>query len=363
MSPPPPNGRSAFAWLRAELFASPTHALLTLLVAAVLAWLVPRFIDWALVNAVFAADAATCRAIEHAGACWGVIAEKGRAILFGRYPYEEHWRPALALALFAGLAIVSGAPRAWRAWLPVAWGVGVAAFVLLMGGGVAGLAPVATSRWGGLPLTVMLSVASLALAFPLAVALALGRRSSLPVVRSVCAVYIEIVRGVPLISVLFVASFVLPLMLPEQARLDVLVRVLIGITLFAAAYLAEVIRGGLQSVPAGQVAAARSLGMRWLQIQRDVVLPQALRAAVPALMNSFIGTFKDSSLVIIVSLYELTGALTLALGGDPTWRPFYLEGYLFVAAIYWLVCFTMSRYSRWVERRLGSAAHVPQDMG
>jgi general L-amino acid transport system permease protein len=182
--------------------------------------------------------------------------------------------------------------------------------------------------------------------------LALGRRSRWPVARSVCATYIELVRGVPLISVLFMASFMLPLLLPPGLQLDVMLRVLVGITLFTAAYLAEVVRGGLQAVPAGQLLAARALGLGTWQVQRYIVLPQALRATVPALVNSFIGTFKDTSLVAIVSLYELTGGLMLALGGDPTWRPFYLEGYLFIGAVYWVFCFAMSRYSRWIEGRL-----------
>jgi general L-amino acid transport system permease protein len=225
-------------------------------------------------------------------------------------------------------------------------------FVALMRGGVAGLEIVPSSRWGGLPLTLLLSLFSLGVAFPLGVLLALGRRSPWPVVRSVCITYIELIRGVPLISVLFMASFMLPLLLPQGWQLDVLLRVLVGITLFSAAYLAEVVRGGLQAVPVGQLLAARAMGLRAWQVQRYIVLPQALRSVVPALMNTFIGNFKDSSLVVIVSLYELTGALTLALGGDPTWRPFYLEGYLFIAFVYWAFCFAMSRYSRWIEGRL-----------
>src|SRR5205823_5197889 len=331
--------RSAWHWARDELFGGVGNTLLTIGVAALLAWAVPRFVNWALVHAVFRADAGACRAIEHAGACWGVIAEKLRAIVFGRYPYELQWRAAAGLAVLGALLGVSAWPRAWRGWLPLAWIAGLALVVALMGGGAAGLDRVPTSRWGGLPLTLLLAIASLAIAFPLGIALALGRRSRWPVVRSVCTTYIELIRGVPLISVLFMASFMLPLLLPPQLQLDVLLRVLVGVTLFSAAYLAEVVRGGLQAVPEGQLLAARAMGLSIWQVQRFIVLPQALRATVPALVNSFIGTFKDTSLVEIVSLYELTGALTLALGGDPTWRPFYLEGYLFIAAIYWMFCF------------------------
>jgi general L-amino acid transport system permease protein len=338
---------------RNALFGSIGNTLLTLAIVALLAWAVPKLVGWVLLHAVFHADADACRAAEHAGACWGVIAEKHRAILFGRYPYEQQWRPLVALLLFAVLSGASMVPRWWGRWLIVAWPLALAGFVLLMRGGVAGLDVVPSSRWGGLPLTLLLSVVSLALAFPLGVALALARRSAWPVLRSLSATYIELVRGVPMISVLYMASFMLPLLLHGR-EIDVLLRVLVGITFFTAAYLAEVVRGGLQAVPEGQRLAARAMGLRPWQVQRFIVLPQALRAVVPALMNSFIGTFKDTSLVVIVSLYELTGALTLALGGDPTWRPFYLEGYLFIAFIYWVLCFGMSRYSRWIEGRLNA---------
>jgi general L-amino acid transport system permease protein len=223
-----------------------------------------------------------------------------------------------------------------------------------MGGG-AGLSPVTTDLWGGLPLTVLLTVGSLVLAFPLSILVALGRRSSMPALRTLCVAYVELVRGVPLISVLFMASFMFPLFMPPGHSPDVLVRVIIGITLFAAAYMAEIVRGGLQSVERGQVEAAASIGLTWWQAQRKIVLPQALAAVVPAIMNNFISLFKDTSLVTIVSLYELTGALSLALDSDPNWRPFKIEGYLFIAAIYFGFCFAMSRYSLRVERRLAAA--------
>jgi general L-amino acid transport system permease protein len=350
----------AVTW-RGQLFGTWGNTVSTVVVAALAGWLAWRLLSWAVIDAVFVADAAACRADERVGACWGVVAEKGRAIVFGRYPYEAQWRPLVGLLLFTLATLAASMPRFWRPAMVGVWLLAFAVFVLLMRGGVAGLSHVPTTRWGGLPLTVLLSVASLAMAFPLGVALALARRSSWPVMRGASTLYIEVVRGVPLISILFMASFVLPLMLPQQARLDVLLRVVIGFTLFAAAYLAEVVRGGLQAVPAGQIAAARAIGLDSLQVQRDVVLPQALRASLPALMNSVIGTFKDSSLVVVVSLYELTGALTLALGGDPTWRPFYLEGYLFIAFIYATACLAMSRYSRWLERRLGTARTIPQE--
>jgi general L-amino acid transport system permease protein len=226
-------------------------------------------------------------------------------------------------------------------------------FFGLMFGGVLGMTPVETDRWGGFPLTLLLSTISLVLAFPLAVMVALGRQSKMPGIRTICVIYVELIRGVPLISVLFMASFMFPLFMPQGTTIDKLLRVLVGMTLFSAAYLAEVVRGGLQALPKGQVEAAQSLGLSDWQTTRKIVLPQALRLVVPAIMNTFIGGFKDTSLVTIVSLYDLTGALQLALG-DADWRKFFLEGQLFVAAIYFTFCFAMSRYSRWIERHLNT---------
>lgn len=334
---------------RADLFGGPVRTLCTAALVAVLGWIAWQAIAWGVVGAVFRPDAEACRATTH-HACWGVIAEKWRSLLFGRYPFDQQWRPAAALAVLVALLAASAWPRWWRWPLVPAWIVGIAVFTLLMHGGWGGLEPVPTGRWGGLPLTVALAVFSLGAAFPLGLGLALGRRSQWPVVRTLCASYIELIRGVPLISVLFMASFLVPLLVPQAFQPDVLLRVLAGMALFTAAYLAEIIRGGLQAVPRGQIDAAVALGMRRWQVQRTVVLPQALRIVVPALVNAVIGTLKDTSLVTVVGLFELTGALGLALGGDPVWRPFYLEGYLFLAAVYWTMCFGLSRYGRWLER-------------
>jgi general L-amino acid transport system permease protein len=343
---------SGIAW-RKELWGSPVRAMCTLALLLLVLWIGRHVIDWAVLHAVFRPDAEACRALKH-GACWGVIAEKWRPILFGRYPFEDQWRPAIAVTLLSLTTLLSAWPRSWRWWLLPLWAVVLALFVVLMRGGVLGLALVPTSRWGGLPLTIGLAVVGLALAFPLALLLALGRRSQWPVVRTLSATYIELVRGVPLISVLFMASFLLPLLWPAGWQPDVLVRVLAGLALFVAAYFAEIIRGGLQAVPRGQTEVAMALGFGRWPVQRDIVLPQALRLVVPALTNSVVGTLKDTSLVTVVGLFELTGALGLALGGDPTWRPFYLEGYLFIALVYWVLCFGLSRYSVWLERRLGA---------
>ena len=190
------------------------------------------------------------------------------------------------------------------------------------------------------------------MAFPLALFIALGRRSGMPAIRRLCTIYVELIRGVPLISVLFMASFMFPLLMPQGFSIDVLVRVLAGITFFAAAYMAEVIRGGLQAIPKGQIEAAATLGLSYWQTQRKIVLPQALAMVVPGIMNNFISTFKDTSLVAIVSLYELTGAMGMAMNSDANWRPFRIEGYLFIAMIYFIFCFSMSRYSLWIEKQV-----------
>ena len=341
----------AGSWARRELFGSWVSGLTTLALLAWALWALIPVADWALWQAVWRADAEACQAARGAGACWGVITEKHRLILLGRYPLEAQWRPILATTLLLALVAVSGVRRCWTRWLVLAWVVVWAVFFALMRGGLAGWAVVPTERWGGLPLTLMLTTLSIVLACPLAVLLALGRRSRMPAIRVLCGLYVELVRGVPLISVLFMASFLFPLFLPVGATPDVLLRVLLGIALFAAAYLAETVRAGLQSVPNGQLEAAASVGLGWWQTQRLVVLPQALGAVVPGLMNSFISIFKDSSLITIVSLYELTGSLGLALSGDPVWRPFMVEGYVFITAIYFVVCAAMSRYSLWVEHR------------
>jgi general L-amino acid transport system permease protein len=349
-TPPPPGASWARRWA-AELFGTPWRALASVALLALLAWAGAHALDWAVLRAVFRPDAEACRA-PGTGACWGVIAEKWRPLLFGRYPYEEQWRPAIAVVVLSAVTVLSAWPRAWRWWLGALWIVALSLFAGLMLGGVAGLAPVPTARWGGLPLTIGLAVVGLALAFPLALLLALGRRSRWSAARALSSTYIELVRGVPLISVLFMASFLLPLVWPAGWQPDVLVRVLAGLSLFVAAYLAEIVRGGLQAVPRGQVDAGVALGFGRWPVQRDIVLPQALRLVVPALTNTVVGTLKDTSLVTVVGLFELTGALGLALGGDPTWRPFYLEGYLFIALVYWVMCYGLSRYSRWLERRL-----------
>jgi general L-amino acid transport system permease protein len=301
---------------------------------------------------VFAPSYDECQAARGVGACWGVVTEKYRLILFGRYPFEDQWRPLIASAAMVAVLVASCVRVFWKPWLALLWAAMLALFFGLMFGGFAGMQHVPTDRWGGLPLTVMLATLSIVLAFPLAVVVALGRRSKMPAIKTICVIYVELIRGVPLISVLFMASFMFPLFMPPGTSIDVLLRVLVGITLFSGAYMAEIVRGGLQAIPSGQQEAADTLGLSYWQAQRNIILPQALAMVVPGIMNNFIAIFKDTSLVTIVSLYELTGALSLALNSDSNWRPFKIEGYFFIALIYFIFCFSMSRYSLWIEKQL-----------
>ena len=334
---------------RQALFNGTGNTLISLTLLGLLVWFAWSFLPWAVLNAVFTADLNACREARGVGACWGLIEEKWRLIVFGRYPFEELWRPVVASVMMVAACLVMSQRQWWTPWiLSGAAGV-IALSVALMIGGFFGLSAVPTERLGGLALTLLLAIVGNILSLPLAVALALGRTSDLPFIRTVCSAFIEIVRGVPLITVLFMASFMFPLFLPSGMNPDVLLRVTGGLILFSAAYQAEVIRGGINSVPRGQVEAAQALGMGYWLIQTKIVLPQAFRVVVPPLVNSFIAIFKDTSLVTIVSMFELFGSLRLALA-DPQWRPFFVEGFIFVALIYWVFCSAMSRYSRGLER-------------
>jgi len=353
-APPIPG---AFRRLRARLFYSPAAAVTTLAMLGVLLWLAARLAGWGVIHAVLVPDPLACRAAS--GACWGFVVEKYRLILFGRYPYEEQWRPLLATASIVAMLVVTALPAIWTRrgarLLAAGWAAAFALFFALMLGGFAGLATVQTDRWGGLPLTVILTLIGMTASAPLGIVLALGRRSTMPLLRLLAVGYIELVRGVPLITVLFVATFIFPLLLPAGFRLDPFWRIAIGIVLFQAAYMAETVRGGLQTIARGQFDAAASLGLGYWRTQLYIVLPQALVAIIPAFVNSLLSTFMDTSLVTVVSMYDLTGSLRLALG-DSRWREFFIEGYLFLAAIYFAASFAMSRYSIWLEARLKGEA-------
>ena len=348
-------------WVRANLFSSVPNALLTLLTLWLLWKYLPPFLNWAFVNAIWhAPDSKLCREAAGTGACWAFVGEKHRFILFGTYPYDEHWRPALGILVFLALYTVSALRRFWTRWLLLIWAIGLVTIGVLMWGGVFGMRYVENERWGGLILTLLLATFGIAFAFPLSILLALGRRSGMPIVRAICVGYIELIRGVPLISLLFMASVMMPLFLPSGVNIDKLLRAQVALILFAAAYLAEVVRGGLQALPRGQYEAAEALGLSYWRRTLLVILPQALRISIPPLVNTFIGLFKDTSLVVIIGLFDLLLALKTALN-EPAWNGFGVEAYMLAAAVYFVFCYAMSRYSQNLERDLSPGNRSPRE--
>jgi general L-amino acid transport system permease protein len=349
-------GRRALRWLRANLFASISSSVISLLLMLLLAKLLVSLGQWGVWDAVWSVpgnNTSACRAVRGLGACWAVIPEKLRFILFGTYTYEQQWRPAAATLIFIALFYLSSRPSWWRRELVLVWATALASIGVLMWGGILGMSVVSQDRWGGLPVTLMLATFGLAIGFPLGIIVALGRRSRLPAIRSLCVLYVELIRGVPLISLLFMASVMFPLFMPDGVNIDKLLRAQIAIVLYAGAYLAEVIRGGLQAVPRGQQEAAEALGLSYWQKNRLIILPQAIRHVIPPLVNTFIAFFKDTSLVLIIGIFDLlTTAKTAII--DPAWQSFSVEVYIFVGLIYFAFCFAMSRHSRRLEAQARS---------
>jgi general L-amino acid transport system permease protein len=349
-----------WAWLRANLLSSWWSTAVTLALGYVIVRVVFSLFEWGVANAIWTvpysdtgiADTSVCQNAKGTGACWAVLVDKYRLILFGRYPYDQHWRPALVVLLFIGLYVVSAMRRFWRKELALIWVATLTAVGVLMWGGVFGLQEVANDSWGGLPLTLILATFGAAFSFPLAILVALGRRSTkLPAVKLLCVLYVELIRGVPLISVLFMASVMFPLFMPAGVNVDKLLRAQIAFILFSGAYLAEVVRGGLQALPKGQAEAADALGLSYWKKTGFIILPQALRLVIPPLVNTFIGFFKDTSLVLIIGLFDLLTMGKVALS-DPPWQSFSTEVYIGLAVIYIAFCFAMSKYSRSLERDL-----------
>jgi general L-amino acid transport system permease protein len=338
-------------WLRTNLFASVPSSIMSLLLIFVLAKALIGLVQWGIVNAIWVVQGdqtGPCRAIRGIGACWAVVPEKYRFILFGTYPFNEQWRPALATLTFIALFYLSTRRSMWGRNLIIAWAGALVLIGVLMWGGIFGLSYVSQDRWGGLPVTLILATFGLAFGFPLGIIVALGRRSKLPAIRSLCVLYVELIRGVPLISLLFMASVMFPLFMPDGVNIDKLLRAQIAFVLYAGAYLAEVIRGGLQAVPRGQHEAADALGLSYWEKNGLIVLPQAIRHVIPPLVNTFIAFFKDTSLVLIIGIFDLlTTAKTSIV--DPAWQTFSVEVYIFVSLIYFAFCFAMSRYSRQLE--------------
>ncbi|MXW91865.1 MAG: amino acid ABC transporter permease [Rhodospirillaceae bacterium] len=336
-------------WLRANLFSSWFSTALTLLALYLLSLIVPALIDWAYVDADFAGD--NRFACKSSGACWAWVDQRIDQFLYGRYTADQTWRvdlavvlliPALAPLLFEGVPFA----RQLR-WFSLAY---PAVATLLLVGGI-GLESVPTDRFGGFMLNLTVGLAGIVLSLPVGILLALGRRSRLPVIRVLCIVFIEAVRGVPLITLLFVSNIILPTFLPPDVTLDSLIRVIVMVTAFASAYMAEVIRGGLQAIPRGQYEAAQALGLRYWQTMGLIVLPQALKISIPGIVNTFIGLFKDTTLVIIIAMFDILG-IGNAMLAHPDWQGLSTEAYVFIALFFFVACFSMSRYSIHLEKRL-----------
>jgi general L-amino acid transport system permease protein len=352
----PPEGLQApvirigtLQWIKANLFNGLFNSVLTIAVIFFLYKIIPPFVKWAFIDSFWLSTAQQCRAGD--GACWSVIPANIRFIIFGFYPYELHWRPSLAMIMLVGLLVYSKNRNHWNKSLCWIWISGLLTMAILMKGGIFGLTPVESEQWGGLPLTLMLSVFGMVAAYPLGILLALGRRSRMPAIKTISILYIELIRGVPLISLLFMSAVLFPLFLPAGLTVNKILRAQAAIIMFTAAYIAEVVRGGLQAITRGQYEAAESLGLNYVQQMRLVVLPQALKIVIPPTVGILISAFKDTSLVVIIALYDVLKT-TRSVLANPSWMGFSPEAYFFVALIYFVCCYAMSNYSRRLEKEL-----------
>ena len=368
---PPLATTGVLGWLRMNLFSNWVNSLVSLFVLYILIQFIPWILNWTIFAADFKynfngaeiTDRTMCSRVldpENGGACWAIIYVRFYQFMYGFYPRDEVWRVNLSYIMLA-VAVV---PLLFdkfpfrKHFLKFTYVFPVIAFFLLNGG--LGLESVSTNKWGGLLVTLVLGCTGIALAFPLGIVLALGRRSNLPVLSMMCTLFIEFIRGVPLITLLFFGMVMLPLFLPEGVNMDGLARVLVAVTLFQSAYMAEVIRGGLQAIPQGQYEAARSIGLSYWQMNMKIVLPQAIRISIPSIVNTSIGLFKDTTLVIIVGLLDLLGIGRGALA-DTTWLGLAYEVYFFVSLVFFIFTFAMSRYSLYLEKKLKTGINMGAD--
>lgn len=349
--PPPKSEVGVVGWLKKNLFSTPVNSLLTLVALAFICWTIPKIVQWALIDADWLGT--TAEDCSREGACWVFVAVRFNQFLFGFYPSSEYWRVVLAFSLvgflIAWLLIEKTPKKGFVAFITV-FIYPVIAYILFYGG-VFGLPVIETHRWGGLMLTLILATIGMFCALPIGIILALGRRSSMPIAKSVSIIFIELWRGVPLITVLFMSSVMLPIFIPEEITIDKLLRAIIGIIFFESAYMAEVIRGGLQAIPRGQYEAAEALGLSYWKTMFFIILPQALKMVIPGIVNTFNALFMDTTLVLIIGLFDFLAVMQSAFS-DPKWPGFSVEGYIFVALVYWIACFSMSRYSQYLERKL-----------
>ncbi len=336
-------------WIKSNLFNGVFNSILTIVMLFFLYKIIPPFVKWAVIDGFWLSTAEQCRAGD--GACWSIIPANIRFIIFGFYPHELHWRPFVAMIMLVSLLLYSKNRDHWKKSLVYMWIAGLFVMGVLMKGGLLGLSSIESDQWGGLPLTLMLSFFGMFAAYPLGVLLALGRRSKMPAVKTICILYIELIRGVPLISLLFMSAVLFPLFLPEGLTINKILRAQAAIIMFTSAYIAEVVRGGLQAITREQYEAAESLGLNYVQKMRLVILPQALKIVIPPTVGILISAFKDTSLVVIIALYDVLKTTRSALA-NPSWMGFSPEAYIFVALIYFVCCYSMSNYSRRLEKEL-----------
>lgn len=334
-----------------QLFGTWYDTLITLVCIAFLVWLLPSLLKWAVFDAVWLKEnAKQCTA--DAGACWAVIHARWRLILFGLFPYEEHWRSGLACLTIVVVVVLSCMPRFWTASrLGTLWVLGFVIFYVLMRGGVLWLSPITTERWGGLALTIFIFASVCLIGMPLAIFLALARQSKLPVISWMAALLIDFTRSLPLLTILFTAAVVMPFALPDWLQGDKLYRVILAFAVFFAAYQAEIIRGGMQAIPTGQSEAAIALGLGYWQRTWHILIPQAFRNSLPATINQFVISFKETSIVIIIGFFEVLASGNAAFGSGE-WTHAYVEVYVFIAAIYFVFVFSLSRYGAFLERKM-----------
>lgn len=356
---PAPNRTSGpIAWVKKNLFATPLDSVLTVFGVAFLFWVVPPLYGFFFGNAVMPGGTVEQCRMENAGACWAYIAAEMNFFIYGFYPATEFWRPNLVFALGALLLTPILIPKVPYKRLNAVLLLIVYPIVtyILLSGGMFGLRVVPTEQWGGLLVTLIISVVGITLSFPLGIVLALGRQSDLPIIKTACVMFIELIRAVPLITILFMASVMLPLFMPQGTTVDKFLRALVGVTLFTSAYMAEVVRGGLQAIPRGQYEAAAALGLGYWRRMWFIILPQALKHVIPGIVNNFISLFKDTSLVYIVGMRDLLEAVKTKNDSAIEWQSANTAttGYIFAAMVFWVFCFGMSRYSIFMERRLNT---------
>jgi general L-amino acid transport system permease protein len=361
--PPPGNMTGAIGWLRENLLSTPFNIALTLLIVLLIAWVIPELIKFLLIDAVWSGnDRDAClESVQHReiGACWPFVWERLPYFIYGSYPIPERWRVDVFFVMLA-IGIVwllwLNAPRRELGSIYFFIILPVSSFVLLTGWGAIGLQPVDTVLWGGVLVTIVVASVGIVFSLPLGILLALGRRSQMPAVRFLSIIFIEFVRGVPLVTVLFMAGVMLPLFVPESLSPDKLVRALVGIAMFASAYMAEVVRAGLQAIPKGQYEGAMAVGLRYWQMMRLIILPQALKVTIPNIVNTYIGLFKDTTLVFIVGIFDLLRTIEVARI-DPKWATPVTSttGYAVAAIFYLIFCYGMSLYARAMEARLAKS--------